>query len=141
MKLEWLKKIAPWLGVVVVLALLYDGYIFYSRWSEKHEEERVRAQQEAVLAKKTLNLLGNGDLKITSFYALPGAIKKGAAANVCYGVTGAKTLHIDPPVAEVWPSMNHCLQVTPVKDTQYKLTAEDAGGHSVSESFLLQVLP
>ena len=140
MNVTWMKKAAPYLGVVLAIALLYDGYIFYSRWSEKRDVQRRQDQQEAALAKKTLDLLGGGALKITSFYVSPGVIRKGSTANICYGVTGAKTLRIDPPVEEVWPALTHCLQVSPVKDTEYKLTAQDAGGHSVSESFVLQVV-
>jgi hypothetical protein len=140
MRFALLKKILPWLGVLLVVGLLYDGYIFYSRWSEKQDEKRVRAKQETAMAKKTLTLLGGDELKIHSFYASPGAVRKGMPATICYGVTGAKTLRIDPPVEQVWPSLTHCLQVTPAKNTEYKLTAEDAAGHSVTESFVLQVI-
>jgi hypothetical protein len=140
MNFALLKRIAPWLGLVIVAALLYDGYIFYSRWSEKQDVERQRAAQESAMAKKTLSMLGSGELKINSFYASPGAVHKGSPANICYGVMGAKTLRIDPPVEQVWPALNHCVQVHPEKSTEYKLIAEDAAGHSVTESFVLQVV-
>lgn len=140
MKFALLRKILPWLGVLIVVGLLYDGYIFYSRWSEKHDAKQARAEQETAQAKKTLAVIGGDELKIHSFYVSPAAVHKGRPANICYSVTGAKTLRLDPPVEQVWPALNHCLQVTPARNTEYKLTAEDAGGHSVSESFVLQVL-
>ncbi|MDQ1474623.1 MAG: hypothetical protein QOJ99_6103 [Bryobacterales bacterium] len=140
MNIALLKRIAPWLGLLLAAALLYDGYIFYSRWSEKRDVERQRAEHESAMAKKTLSMLGGGGLKINSFYATPGAVRKGSPANICYGVMGAKTLRIDPPVEQVWPALNHCLQVRPEKNTEYKLIAEDSAGHSVTESFVLQVV-
>jgi hypothetical protein len=140
MNVTWMKRMAPYLGIVLAIALLYDGYVFYSRWSEKQDNQRRQQEQEAALARKTLDLLGGDSLKISSFYVSPGVIKRGSTANICYGVTGAKTLRIDPPVEQVWPALTHCLQVSPIKDTEYKLTAEDAGGHSVSESFVLRVV-
>lgn len=136
-----LRKVLPFLGIAIAIALLYDGYIFYSRWSAARETERQRAEQERTMARKTLQVLGGGELKINSFYASPGVIKKGSKADLCYGVVGAKTLRLEPPVQEVWPALNRCLQVTPVRNTEYKLIAEDAAGHSVSESFVLQVVP
>jgi hypothetical protein len=138
--MTWIKRAAPFLGIVLAIVLIYDGYVFYSRWSAKKDEERARAEQEAALARKTLNLLGGGELKINRFYVSPAVIRKGSAANICYGVTGAKTLRLDPPAEQVWPALNHCLQVSPAKDTEYTLTAEDGAGHFVTNSFVLQVM-
>jgi hypothetical protein len=56
-------------------------------------------------------------------------------------VVGAKTVRLEPPVEEVWPALNRCLQVSPARDTEYRLIAQDATGHAVSESFVLRVLP
>ena len=74
-----------------------------------------------------------------NFYASPSTIQPGSHATLCYGVNGAKTVRIEPPVEAVWPAVSRCLQVTPRKDTEYKLIAEDAAGHSVSRSFVLKV--
>jgi hypothetical protein len=52
MNIALLKKIAPWLGLVIAVALLYDGYVFYSRWSEKQDVERQRAEHESAMAKE-----------------------------------------------------------------------------------------
>ena len=136
-----LRAILPWLGVVIAIALVYDGWIFYSRWNGAKEIERLRTEQEQVMARKTLKLVGGTQLKINEFYVSPAAIQKGSTANICYGVVGAKTLKLEPPVEEVWPALSHCLQVKPAKTMEYKLTAEDAAGHSATESFTLQVLP
>ena len=136
-----LKGLLPWLAVVIGIALLYDGWIFYSRWSAERAVEQARADEEKRLAGKTLQLVGGSELKINSFYASPGVLKRGASADICYGVVGAKKLKLTPPVEEVWPALNRCIQVKPAKTTEYKLTAEDAGGHSVDAGFVLQVVP
>ncbi len=136
-----LQGILPWLGVVIAIALVYDGWIFYSRWSAVRETARLSAEREQVMAQKTLRLVGGTELKINEFYSSPGAVQKGSTATICYGVVGAKKLKLEPPVEEVWPALSHCLQVKPSKTTEYKLTAEDAAGHSATESFTLQVLP
>ena len=86
-------------------------------------------------------MLGGDGLRIMSFYATPGVIRPGSRAIICYGVNGAKKVRIEPPVEEIRPALSHCLQVTPRVDTEYKLIAEDAAGHSVSESFVLKVEP
>jgi hypothetical protein len=124
---------------MVVAAVIYDGSIFYSRWSRERGSERTQAREEGKQARKTLEILGGDELRIMNFYASPGVIRPGSHATICYGVNGAKTVRIQPPVEEVWPAVSHCLQVTPRKDTEYKLIAEDAAGHSVSQSLVLKV--
>ena len=124
---------------MVAAAVIYDGSIFYSRWSRERDAERTQAREEAEQARRTLKLLGGNELRIVNFYAYPGVIRPGSHATICYGVTGAKEVRIEPPVEEVWPAISHCLQVSPRKDTEYTLTAEDAAGHSVSQSFVLRV--
>jgi len=136
-----LRSLLPYLGIAIAIALLYDGWIFFSRWNTAKQEQQARADQEQTNARKTLKMVGGSGLKINSFYASPGAIQRGSTANICYGVVGAKTLKLEPPVEEVWPALNRCIQVKPSKNTEYKLIAEDAEGHSAAESFTLQVLP
>jgi len=125
--------------VIVVAAVIYDGSIFYSRWSHERELERARARNEAEEARRTVELLGGNDLRILNFYASPGVIPSGASATICYGVNSAKKVRLEPPVEELWPALSHCFQVAPRKDTEYKLFAEDAAGHAVSQSLLLRV--
>jgi hypothetical protein len=129
----------PWVSIILVAAVIYDGSIFYSRWRRNQESDRVRAEKERERAGKTLEILGGSELHILNFYASPAGIRPGGHALICYGVMGAKKVRIEPPVDELWPALSHCLQVTPRKNTEYKLIAEDAAGHSVSQSFVLQV--
>ncbi|WP_321477760.1 hypothetical protein [uncultured Paludibaculum sp.] len=78
---------------------------------------------------------------IISFYAYPGAIYEGDTTSVCYAVMNAKAVKIEPPSAEVWPTFNRCIEVSPGRNTTYTLTAADAHGKTVTKSFELIVLP
>ena len=80
-------------------------------------------------------------LKIIMFYAAEGAILEGDSVIICYGVANAKSVRIDPPIDRIWPSINHCISDSPLRDTRYTLTAEDANGRQATESFLVSVLP
>jgi len=105
------------------------------------EAARGQAEKEANQERKTLDAYGGGGLKILDFYAAPGVIGRGGQTNLCYGVTGAKTVRLEPPVDAVWPALTRCVQVSPKKDTEYKLVAEDDAGHSVTNTIAVTVKP
>jgi hypothetical protein len=133
----------PWISVIVAAIALYDGSIFYSRWSRNQDSDRRQAQEqvkkEAEQAGKTFEILGGSELHIVNFYASPEVARPGVHATICYGVVGAKKVRLEPPVEEVWPALSHCIQVTPQRTTEYKLIAEDNAGHSVSQNLTLRV--
>lgn len=80
-------------------------------------------------------------LKIIMFYGSPGIVEEGESASICYGVQNAKSVRIDPPIAELKPTFNRCLEASPARNTRYTLTAGDGAGHVVTESFELKVRP
>jgi len=114
-----------------------------SRWQENKqltdqaaEQARSREKQEA---KQTVDSLGGDRFDILSFYATPGAIRKGESAQLCYGVSNAKSVSLDPPAAEMWPSATRCFDISPTKTTNYTLTATDAQGNKKEVSLELKV--
>jgi hypothetical protein len=135
-----LRRMLPFFTVVLLVAVAYDGWVFYSRWSDTRKAERTRQEKEAAAAQKTLNLLGGGGLKILSFYATPGIIHPGEHASLCYGVTGAHSVRMEPRIEELHPVLSHCIQVSPAKDTEYKLIAEDAAGHTTTSAVTIRVI-
>ena len=139
--LPLLRKALPILFVATLAAVAYDGWFFYSRWHDARETERMRQAEEAKEARRTIDLLGGGQLTILNFYATPGTIRRGGRANICYGVYGAKSVRIEPPLEELHPAIAHCFQVSPSKSTEYKLFVEDGSGHTATQSFTLQVAP
>ncbi len=136
-----LRRALPYLGIAVILAIAYDGGIFYSRWNYAREAEKAALQQQAREARHALDLLGGDRLKILNFYASPGAIRRGQRALICYGVNQAERVRMEPPVEQLHPALSHCLEVSPLRDTAYKLIAEDRDGHVVTETLSIKVAP
>jgi hypothetical protein len=134
-----LRKAAPFLLVAILAIGLYDGRIFYSRWRYTRDQERATKAMEAEEARRTITMLGGGKLKILEFQSVPGSIRKGERAIICYGVYGAKSVRIEPPVEALKPAVSHCLQVSPSVNTEYALVAEDDSGHSATERLTIQV--
>ena len=56
-----------------------------------------------------------------------------------YDVDNAKTVTLNPPVAEVWPSHTRCFDVSPKNTTDYTLTIADRAGKTASETVHLEV--
>jgi len=83
--------------------------------------------------------LGGNKFDILNFYASPGKIRRGESAQLCYGVSNAKTVRLDPPAGDVWPSYSRCFDVTPSKDTTYTLTADDGQGNTKTASLTIEV--
>jgi hypothetical protein len=134
-----LRRALPFLAVALCAAVIYDIAVFYSRWSSARQAERARREQEIRAAQQTVDMLGGGGLKILQFYASPAVVRRGGHSQLCYGVTGAKAVLLDPPSADVHPALSYCLSVAPAKDTEYKLTADDGAGHTVTAICRLEV--
>ena len=86
-------------------------------------------------------IYGGTELKILQFYVRDASIVEGGKTVLCYGVVNAKSVRLDPPVADVYPAVNRCVEAAPGRDTRYTLTAEGADGRTVSETLLLGVRP
>ena len=82
---------------------------------------------------------GGSRLKITMLYASVGALRRGQSSQLCYGVVNAKNVSFDPPILNVWPSLNRCVDVSPLKSTTYTLNADDGAGHSDKAQITIQV--
>jgi hypothetical protein len=126
-------------SVLMLVVVFYVAITLLSRRQQNRElEEQAKAKQRQQDSQSVENL-GGDRFEILNFYALPGVIHRGDEAQLCYGVSNAKTIKIDPPVESVWPSLNRCLNISPKKDTTYTLTAQDAAGNSKTASLTLQV--
>jgi hypothetical protein len=136
-----LRRALPYLTVVIVIAVVYDGSIFYSRWRAARDGEKATASKEAEDARRIVDALGGDRLKILDFYASSGTVRRGQKATICYGVNAAESVHIDPPVEQLHPALSNCFQVAPGHDTEYKLTAADRAGHTLSQSLAIRVAP
>jgi hypothetical protein len=136
-----LRHTLPFLTIALLAAVVYDGWVFYSRWSHARQVERTQQETEAADARKALDMLGGGSLRLLSFYATPGVIRRGDHASLCFGVIGAQSVRMEPAIKALHPALSDCLQVSPTKDTDYKLIAEDGAGHSATSTVKIRVSP
>jgi len=134
-----MRHAVAYLAVVLLAAAVYAGWTVYSRWNANREAEQSAQTAKVEADKRIVSELGGNDLKILSFYSEPGLVKPGGRALVCFGVSNAKTVTIDPHIDDLTPTLNRCLEIHPKRTTEYKLTATDAAGHSATQSFVLQV--
>lgn len=137
--LAGLRKLLPYTTAAVIIAALYVGWVFFSRWQDSRETQRKQVEAQQAEAQKVVEAYGGNRAKVLSFTATPGVVRRGETSQLCYGVSNAKSVNIEPPVGDVWPSMYRCLDVKPGKDTIYKITVTDAEGHTDKQSVLLRV--
>ncbi len=68
-------------SIAIGIALLYVGWIFFSRWQEnraiEQKTEKERAQKQLENDRAAVELLGGKELAIQMFYATPAAIRRG----------------------------------------------------------------
>jgi hypothetical protein len=77
---------------------------------------------------------------ILIFTPRPGSISTGGPTRVCYAVSGATQVRVEPGIGEVNPTSRlTCLRVTPVRTTTYELTASGRDGHQVREQLVIIV--
>jgi hypothetical protein len=78
-------------------------------------------------------------VKILAFYPRDISIVEGGTTLLCYGVSNAKSVRIDPPVDGVSPALSRCVEVRPKGETKYTLTAEGSDQKAVSQSVTVRV--
>jgi hypothetical protein len=126
-------------SILLIAAIAYAGWVLTSRRREARELELRTKENARAEAARTYELLGGDRFEILNFYAVPGVIHRGDSAQLCYGVSNAKTVRLEPQTAEVWPTQSRCLDVSPKKDTTYTLAAEDGHGNTRTSSLTVQV--
>jgi hypothetical protein len=138
-----LKKLLVYAVIGVVVVVIYFVYLVISRHQAAREFERrdaeIQRQQHRAEDDLTLKQLGGPGFGIRALYANPPVIRRGESAQVCYDVVNAKTVSLDPPVAEVWPSHTRCFGVSPKRTTTYTLTVTDGTGKTATNDVQVQV--
>jgi hypothetical protein len=130
-------------GLVVFAVAAYIVFILLSRYESnrayERQNEKKAAEQRREADRAAVEQLGGSELAIRAFYIAPAEIPRGGAAQICYDVANAKTVTLDPPAGEVWPSHNRCLDISPEKTTAYTLTITDSAGNKASQTVELKV--
>ena len=123
------------LGAMAILVAL----TFVYRWEQTRKMAREAAEKQRQLAAADAELMGGNRFEILQFYAYPAIIHPGEDTQICYGTSNAKDVKLDPPVANVWPSMMRCVTATLKKSTDFTLTITDAGGHTRTQTISVSV--
>jgi hypothetical protein len=134
-----IRRLLPYTTASVVLAMLWTGWTLYSRHQSAREAELETQQKQAQADQKLIAAFGGDQLTILGFAADPGHVSAGGRVLMCYGVSNAAKVSIDPGVEPIKPALSHCLEVFPRKTTTYTLKAEDAKGNTKSASLTLRV--
>jgi hypothetical protein len=120
--------------IVFVLVTRHESNRAFERRNAEKAAERRRADDRAAI-----DQLGGSELAIRAFYVTPTVVRRGQTAQLCYDVANAKTVTLDPPAGNVWPSHYRCLDISPQKTTTYTLIIADATGKSASQSIEVRV--
>jgi hypothetical protein len=129
-----IRKLLPYTTIAVCIALLYAGWVFYSRYRTNAELQRKAETRYVEQAKRTYEMYGAGRLKILAFYAMPGVVQRGGTTELCYGVANATSVSIDNGIEAIKPSLSRCLPVKITRRTTYTLKAQDEQGNHVEQS-------
>jgi hypothetical protein len=121
----------------------YVVFVVFLRWHDDRQLERRmakdRAEKQLEQDRATIAQLGGKDLGILMFYGAPAVIHAGQPAQLCYGVSSAKHVTLEPQKNPVWPSPSRCVEVSPRSTTTYVLTIDDGQGHTRSQSLTIKV--
>jgi hypothetical protein len=138
-----LKNPLLYSSAILVVALLAVVFVMFSRWLDARNLERQAAQQRAEKQHEEDQLaveqMGGKEFAILDFYASPKIIRRGESAQLCYGVSNAKSVKLEPQEQPVWPSLARCVDVSPRKTTTYTLTIENGTGGTKSATVEVQV--
>jgi hypothetical protein len=133
-----MRKLLAFMTVCVVVVAARTGWILYSRYSANREAEERAEQQKREEARKVTEMLGNGRVKILNLSLEPPVIRIGGESELCYGVSNATSVTIDP-IGPVRPAYSTCMKVKPRHDTNYLMTAKDAAGNTETAQLKLHV--
>jgi hypothetical protein len=128
------KGFQVYVAVSIVAFLVvgsYIGWIFYSRWAANEVIAEKAAEKVRTQDQKTFDLMGGDRFEILVYAANPPVIRAGEKSSLCYSVSNAKEVKIEPSTEEpVWPAYSRCVHVSPRKTTKYTLTIGDGAGHT-----------
>jgi hypothetical protein len=138
-----LRRVAPlWWRAALTLAVLYVGWTLLGRYlTDARWKQRMHASAGTAREAEFQRTYSGSNLQILQFYARDGVLLEGQSTVICYGVLNARAVRVEPPIANLSPSLNRCIEAAPDRDTRYTLIAESAGGQTVSSSFQIAVRP
>ena len=121
--------------IVSIVAFLFVGlyvsWVFYSRWQANQDIATRATEKRRAQDQQSFEMMGGDRFDILVYAANPATIHAGEKSSLCYSVSNAKTVNIEPQTEEpVWPAFSRCVHVSPRKTTKYTLTIDDGAGHT-----------
>lgn len=136
---DTLRKAVHYFWYAIAAVAVVIAGMFAYRWEQNREAVQQAAEKARQLAAADAELMGGNRFDILQFYAYPAIIRPGDSTSLCYGVSNAKDVKLDPPVATMWPSLMRCVTLNPKKTTDYTLTIADAAGHTKTQTISVSV--
>lgn len=119
--------------VAFLFVSIYVGWVFYSRWEVDQAIAGKAAEKRRAQDQQSFEAMGGNRFDILAYSANPAIIEAGEKSSLCYSVSNAKSVNIEPQAEEpVWPAFSRCVHVSPRKTTNYTLTIGDGAGHTKS---------
>lgn len=135
-----LRHFLPLSALVLLSGCVYVGWVFYSRWESDQSIAMKAAQKQRAKDQQTFEMMGGNRFDILVFAANPPIVRVGEKSSLCYSVSNAKAVKIEPETEEpVWPAYSRCVHVSPRKTTKYTLTIEDGAGHDKTATVEVRV--
>ena len=126
--------------VVLLIGGGYVGWVFYSRSQANQAIVEKAAEKERSQDQKTFEAMGGNRFDILGYTSYPATIQPGERTSLCYSVSNAKGVKIEPETEEpVWPAFSRCVHVSPRKTTKYTLTIDDGAGRTKTATVEVQV--
>lgn len=126
-----MRQILIALGILLAAVALRFGYVQFNKAARP--EPPSTASAPAATPPEYLS----PHLRILMFYQTDPAVPLGRPMTVCYGVVNAISLKLDPPLAQVAPSINDCFAVTAGRAQLLTLTATGKDGEHAVAAFRL----
>jgi len=123
----------------MAMAAIWTGWTLYSRQQSAAEAERQSKEKQAAADRKLVAEFGGDHLTILGFNTAEKEVSPGGRVLMCYGVSNASAVKIEPGVEPIKPALQHCLEVFPQKTTEYTLTASDEKGNTKSRTLTIRV--
>ncbi len=119
------------LSIIIGAVLLRAGFVYYQG------PARPTATNLEMPAAGVPDEFMSPHLRILMFYSAEPSPKLGRPSTVCYGVTNAVSVKLDPPLAEIKPSISQCVAVTVDRPQMLTLTATGKEGEQAVAAFKL----
>src|ERR1700732_2555562 len=93
---EGLRNYVPHISAAIAFSLLFLAWVFLAHSPKAQPVQDAAHSITAQRNAQTLAFYGNGQLKVLEFYANPTETRAGSRALVCYGVSNAASVTIEP---------------------------------------------